>query len=394
MTAPTPSPSPAQPAAHAAALAPAAMPDFGALQGLRVVDLSRVLAGPYCTQILADHGADVLKIEPPVGDETRGWGPPFDADGTASYFLGLNRNKRGAVMDFTQDVQREALLGLLEGADVVVENFKTGTMEKWGLGPEVLTARFPRLVYCRITGFGADGPLGGLPGYDAAIQALSGIMSVNGEPDARGGEPLRVGLPVVDMVTGLNAVIGILMALNERTRSGRGQFLEVALYDAGLSLLHPHAANHLLDGRVPGRTGNAHPNICPYDTFATGTEKIFLAVGNDKQFATLCRVIGADDLPQDERFRSNGQRSVNRVALKERLEAALAAFECAPLADRLVREGVPCAPIFDVARSLADAHTQHRGMVVQIDGYRGVASPIKLQRTPPQYRLTPPKRQC
>jgi formyl-CoA transferase len=218
-------------------------------------------------------------------------------------------------------------------------------------------------------------------------------MSVNGEPDARGGEPLRVGLPVVDMVTGLNATLGILMALQERGRSGKGQYVEVALYDAGLSLLHPHAANHLLDGRIPGRTGNAHPNICPYDTYATGTEKIFLAVGNDKQFATLCRVIGAGDLPGDERFKTNGLRSVNRVALKERLEAALAAFACKPLADSLVREGVPCAAIVDVAQALADPHTQHRGMVVAIDGYKGVASPIKLSRTPASYRRAPPKRQ-
>ena len=285
---------------------------LGSLHGLRVVDLSRVLAGPYCTQILADHGADVLKIEPPVGDETRGWGPPFNAQGTASYFQGLNRNKRGSTMDLTQPAERDALLALLAEADVLVENFKTGTMEKWGLGYEVLRQRFPRLVYCRITGFGADGPLGGLPGYDAAIQALSGIMSVNGEPDARGGEPLRVGLPVVDMVTGLNAALGVSFALIERERSGLGQFVEVALYDAGLSLLHPHAANHLMDGRIPGRSGNAHPNITPYDTFATGTEKIFLAVGNDKQFATLCRVIGVPGLASDERFANNGQRTRHR----------------------------------------------------------------------------------
>ena len=363
----------------------------GSLAGVRVVDLSRVLAGPYCTQILADHGADVLKIEPPGGDETRGWGPPFDAQGRASYFLGLNRNKRGCTMDLTQPAAREALWALLEDADVVVENFKAGTMEKWGFGPEVLCERFPRLVYARVTGFGADGPMGGLPGYDAAIQALAGLMSVNGEPDERGGEPLRVGLPVVDMVTGLNTAIGILMALQERQRSGRGQVVEVALYDAGLSLVHPHAANHLLDGRVPRRSGNAHPNICPYDTYATATGKIFLAVGNDRQFATLCRMIGADDLPADPRFASNGQRSVHRVALKDRLEAALAAADVRELADRLVRAGVPCAPIQDVPTALADPHTAHRGMVVSIgQDYRGVASPVKLSRTPASYRLAPP----
>ncbi len=363
----------------------------GSLEGLKVIDLSRVLGGPCCTQILADHGADVLKIEPPQGDETRGWGPPFDAHGVASYFIGLNRNKRGRVMDLTQPAVRNELLALLADADVLVENFKTGTLEKWDLGFDRLHAMFPRLVHCRVSGFGADGPLGGLPGYDAAIQALTGIMSVNGEPDERNGAPLRVGLPVVDMVTALNAALGIMFALNERQRSGLGQFVEAALYDCGLSLLHPHAANHLLDGRMPRRTGNAHPNITPYDTFATGSEPIFLAVGNDKQFATLCRLIDANELLGDERYANNGQRCVNRVALKHALEAKLAGHQCKPLADALVRAGVPCAPIQDVAAALADPHTQHREMVVRIgEGYRGVASPIKLGRTPATYRLPPP----
>jgi crotonobetainyl-CoA:carnitine CoA-transferase CaiB-like acyl-CoA transferase len=360
----------------------------GSLEGLKVIDLSRVLGGPYCTQVLADHGADVLKIEPPQGDETRGWGPPFDAQGVASYFIGLNRNKRGRVMDLTQPAVREELLVLLADADVLVENFKTGTLERWGLGFDTLHAKFPRLVHCRVSGFGADGPLGGLPGYDAAIQALSGIMSVNGEA---GGAPLRVGLPVVDMVTGLNAALGIMFALNERRRSGLGQFVEAALYDCGLSLLHPHAANHLMDGRIPRRTGNAHPNITPYDTFATGSEPIFLAVGNDRQFATLCNLIGASELAGDERFVNNGQRCSHRAELKALLEAKLAAHQCKPLADALVRAGVPCAPIQDVAAALADPHTLHREMVVRIGpDYRGVASPIKLGRTPATYRLPPP----
>lgn len=363
----------------------------GALQGITVIDLSRVLGGPYCTQILADHGADVLKIEPPQGDETRGWGPPFDEQGRASYFLGLNRNKRGRNMDLSTPAARDELLALLADADVLVENFKTGTLEKWGLGWDTLSQRFPRLVHCRVSGFGADGPLGGLPGYDAAIQALAGLMSVNGEPDARGGQPLRVGLPVVDMVTGLNAALGVMFALRERELSGRGQFVEAALYDCGLSLLHPHAANHLLDGRVPGRSGNAHPNITPYDTFATATEPLFLAVGNDGQFTTLCRMIGADSLPTDPRFANNGQRSLNRVELKALLEQRLAAHDGPVLADQLVRAGVPCAPIQDVATALAAPHTAHRGMVVKIgEQYQGVASPIKLSRTPATYRLPPP----
>lgn len=362
----------------------------GALHGVRVIDLSRVLAGPYCTQILADHGASVLKIEPPQGDETRGWGPPFADDGTASYFLGLNRNKEGRTLDLNDPRAREELLALLADADVLVENFKTGTMEKWGLGYDALSQRFPRLIHCRISGFGADGPLGGLPGYDAAIQALCGIMSVNGEA---GGAPLRVGLPVVDMVTGLNAALGILFALHERGRSGRGQFVEAALYDCGLSLLHPHAANYLLDGRVPKRTGNAHPNIYPYDAFATGTEPIFLAVGNNRQFAALCALIGADALSEDERFADNARRSVNRAELKRLLEQRLAGFECRPLARRLIDAGVPCAPIQDVATALEDEHTRHRKMVIAIGPeYRGVASPIKLNRTPATYRLPPPAR--
>ena len=370
------------------------IPNTGSLQGIQVIDLSRVLGGPYCTQILGDHGADVLKIEPPQGDETRGWGPPFK-DGVSSYFTGLNRNKTGRVMDLTQPAQREELLALLANADVLVENFKTGTLEKWGLGFDVLHAKFPRLVHCRVSGYGADGPLGGLPGYDAAIQALSGIMSVNGEA---GGDALRVGLPVVDMVTGLNAALGIMFALNERQKSGLGQFVEAALYDCGISLLHPHAANHLMDGRTPRRSVNAHPNIYPYDTFATQTEPIFLAVGNDKQFASLCAVLGVDVLAIDPLFLTNAQRSVNRAALKQRLEAAQQHMACADLSAQLNAKGVPNAPILDVAQSLAHPHTAHRNMVVKKtfgDGsnsrdYSGIGSPIKLSRTPASYRLPPP----
>lgn len=364
----------------------------GALEGIKVIDLSRVLGGPYCTQILADHGADVLKIEPPQGDETRGWGPPFDADGTASYFLGLNRNKRGMTMDLHDPVQREALLKLLADADVLVENFKTGSMEKWGIGFETLHAKFPRLIHCRVSGFGADGPLGGLPGYDAAIQAMSGLMSINGE---KGGEPLRMGIPIVDIATGMSAAMGVLLALHERDKSGGsglGQFVESSLYDNGLALLHPHSANHLLDGRVPGRSGNAHPNIVPYDTFATGTEPIFLAVGNDGQFAKLVQILGAPELAQDARFVSNKDRNIHRIALKAALEERLQLFACKPLADQLIRSGVPCAPIQDIQAALSDTHTQHRNMVVKIENYQGIASPIKLSRTPASYRLPPPRR--
>lgn len=359
----------------------------GALAGIRVIDLSRILGGPYCGQILGDHGADVLKVEPPQGDDTRAWGPPF-RDGVASYYMGLNRNKLGTRLDLASEQGRSVLLGLLEGADVLVENFKTGTMEKWGLGYEQLSQRFPRLVHCRVSGFGADGPLGGLAGYDAAVQALAGIMSVNGEV---GGEPLRVGLPVVDLVTGLNAALGVLLALQERARSGKGQFIEASLFDSGLSLLHPHAANWFMDGREPKLTGNAHPNIYPYDAFPTRTAAIFLAVGNDRQFALLCRHLGAAELADDERYARAGARSANRAALRELLVALLASHDGPGLADELMAIGVPCAPVLSVSEALNHPHTAHREMVVKIgDGYTGVASPIKLSRTPATYRHPPP----
>ncbi|SOY70047.1 CaiB/BaiF CoA transferase family protein [Cupriavidus taiwanensis] len=358
----------------------------GALAGIRVVDLSRILGGPYCGQILGDHGADVLKIEPPQGDDTRTWGPPFK-DGVASYYFGLNRNKRVMRLDLTAEPDREVLLALLAEADVLVENFKTGTLEKWGLGYDELSVRFPRLVHCRVSGFGADGPLGGLPGYDAAIQAMSGILSINGEAD---GDPLRVGLPVVDMVTGLNAVIGVLLALQERARSGRGQFVETALYDSGLSLLHPHAANWFMSGKTPQRTGNAHPNIYPYDTVATATDPVFLAVGNDRQFRILCEHLQVPALADDERYATAGARSVNRAALKAELEARMRTLDGKALADTLVAAGVPCAPVLSVADALQHPHTRHREMVVEMEGgYRGLGAPVKLSRTPASYRYAP-----
>lgn len=359
----------------------------GALAGIRVIDLSRVLGGPYCGQILGDHGADVLKIEPPQGDDTRAWGPPFQ-NGVASYYLGLNRNKLGMQLDLSGKAGQDVLLGLLEGADVLIENFKTGTLEKWGLGYAQLAERFPRLVHCRVSGFGADGPLGGLAGYDAAVQALTGIMSVNGET---GGEPLRVGLPVVDLVTGLNAALGVLLALQERARSGKGQFVEASLFDCGLSLLHPHAANWFGDGKRPALTGNAHPNIYPYDAFPTGTKPIFLAVGNDRQFGLLCQHLQTPGLAQDERYRDARSRSVNRAELRAALEILLRELDGATLAESLMQLGVPCAPILTVDAALQHPHTAHRKMVVHIgDDYTGIASPIKLSRTPATYRQPPP----
>lgn len=360
-------------------------PGTGALQGMRVLDLSRILGGPLCGQILGDHGADVLKVEPPSGDDTRAWGPPFK-DGVASYYHGLNRNKRIQFLDLSSAQGQEKVLELMAQADVVIENFKIGTMEKWGIGFKQVQERFPRLVWCRVSGFGEDGPLGAWPGYDAAIQAMTGLMSVNGEAD---GGPLRVGLPVVDMVTGMNAVIGVMMALHERQRSGLGQLVDAALYDSGISLLHPHAANWFMDGKQPQRSGNAHPNISPYDVLQTGSIPVFFAVGNDRQFKLLCEHIGCPQLVQDTRFATAGQRSIHRDALKPLLEQALSAFEGDALATALMKIGVPAAPVQAVDAALDHPHTLHRGLRVEMPGYQGVGSPIKLSRTPATYRHVP-----
>lgn len=358
----------------------------GALDGIRVIDASRVLGGPFCGQILADHGADVIKIEPPMGDETRGWGPPFVGD-AASYFIGVNRNKRDVSIDMRQPLGQELLLRMLEDADVFVENFKIGTLEKWGLGAETLREKFPRLVHCRISGFGADGPYGSQPGYDAAVQAMTGLMSVNGEPD---GGPLRMGVPIIDMVTGMNGVIGILLALQERNRSGEGQFVEATLYDSGVSMLHPQLPNYYLNGKVPERSGNRHPNICPYDAFETSTVPLFLAVGNNRQFATLCKILGRPELATDERYVTNAQRNEHRDTLRETLVALLAEKDGQQVSQELVAAGVPCGPVRNIDQVVNDPHTHHRGMIVDIDDYRGTGSPVKLSRTPATYRLRPP----
>jgi formyl-CoA transferase len=359
----------------------------GALDGIRVIDLTRVLAGPYCTQILGDHGADVLKIEPPGGDETRTWGPPFQ-DGVAAYFLGVNRNKRSIVLDLTTEMDRATLLDLLKDADVVVENFKSGTMEKWGLGyKDVLSRKFPRLIHCCVSGFGADGPFGGFPGYDAAVQASAGLMSVNGDAD---GGPTRMGVPVVDLFTGMNAAIGILLALQERARSGQGQSVDVSLYDSAISVLHPYAPNYIYSGKIPHRVGNAHPNISPYDSYETKTGPIFLAVGNDRQFRKMLDILGKPALADDARFKSNADRVINRVPLKTELEALLASWDCGKLEDTLIRNGVPCGAVRTVDQVLAEPHTRHREMLVEIDEYKGIGSPIKMSRSKASYRLKPP----
>jgi crotonobetainyl-CoA:carnitine CoA-transferase CaiB-like acyl-CoA transferase len=364
----------------------------GALAGIRVVDLSRVLGGPYCTMILADHGAEVIKVEPPQGDETRSWGPPFAerADGTrdASYFLGVNRNKRALTLDLSVAQGRAVLLRLLERADVLVENFKTGTLEKWNLGyAQALAERFPGLIHCRVSGFGADGPLGGLPGYDAVVQAMSGLMSINGEV---GRDCVRLGTPVVDLATGMYSAIAVLMALQERTRSGRGQFIDMTLYDCATALLHPQAANYLLSGARPAPLGNAHPNVAPYDKWSTRTGEIFIAVGNDRQFRLLVEVLGQPQLAADGRFATNADRMTHRAALRAALDQAFLQADGHALAERLLRSGVPAGIVQPIDQALASPHAQARAMVVQTGDIRSVGTPIKFSRTPAQMRCPPP----
>lgn len=359
----------------------------GALAGIKVVDLTRVLGGPYCTMILSDHGADVIKVEPPQGDEVRDWGPPFH-EGDASYFIGVNRNKRSLGLDISKPEGRAVLLRLLDDADVLIENFKPGSMEKWGIGYDVLSEKFPGLIHCRISGFGADGPLGGLPGYDAILQAMTGLMSING--DASTG-PMRLGTAIVDMGTGLYSAVGILMALHERGTSGRGQYLDMTLYDCGMALLHPQAANFFLNGKRPAGTGNPHPNLVPYDKYPTRTCEIFIASGNNGQFRKLCELIGRPELADDPRFGSNGERNVNRAALTEALAAAFADQDGNELSLRLIRNGVPAGPVLPVDESTAAPHTAHREMVTELDWYRGIGTPIKFSRTQGGTRRPPPK---
>ncbi|MET0679222.1 MAG: CoA transferase [Bradyrhizobium sp.] len=361
----------------------------GAMTGLKVVDLSRVLAGPLCTQMLADHGADVIKVESPAGDETRGLGPPFDAAGQAAYFGAVNRGKRAMALDLSCPEGRDVLQVLLKDADVLVENFLPGTMERWGLGYENdLRARFPRLIYCAISGFGADGPLGGLPGYDAVLQAMCGLMSINGTHDSGA---TRVGVPIVDYVTGYNAFSGVLLALAARERTGAGQRVEATLFDTALALLIPHAANWICSGGTPGRTGSAHPNIAPYDKFAAADGEIFLGILNDGQFRRFCQKVGRADLLDDPRFRTNADRLGNVAALREEIQRALAVYPSEQLCRDLMRVGVPAGAVNTVPQAFAQAHVAHRDMLIEGEGHRAPGIPVKLAQTPGGAGRPPPR---
>jgi crotonobetainyl-CoA:carnitine CoA-transferase CaiB-like acyl-CoA transferase len=358
-----------------------------ALDGLKVVDLTRVLGGPFATQLLADHGANVIKVEPPQGDEVRDWGPPFH-DGDAAYFLAINRNKRSIGLDLAREEGRQVLLALLKDADILIENFKPGSMEAWGIGYAELSELFPRLIYCKISGFGADGPLGGFPGYDGVVGAMVGHCSVTGSEESG---PTRLGLPVVDISTGLYCVNGILLAVVERVASGRGQFLEVTLYDAAMSLMHPHFTNFFMSGQVPMRTGNQHASLVPYGMFPTRTVPVMLGVGNDNAFRKLADAIGRSDLAGDPRFATNGDRQKNRELLNEIITTQLSEVDGESFALDLLRAGLVCGPVLDTRQALESEHTNARGIVYEDDWYRGIGTPVRLGRTPGGLKSLPPK---
>ncbi len=375
----------------------------GPLTGLRVLDLTRVLAGPWATQILADFGAHVIKIEKPgEGDDTRGWGPPFitNADGTkgdAAYFLSANRGKWSVTIDMASSRGQELIRQLAAQSDIVMENFKVGGLKKYGLDYESLKAINPRLIYCSLTGFGQNGPYAQRAGYDFMIQGMGGIMSVTGQPDgAPGAEPMKVGVAFADIFTGLYCTIGIQAALYHRERTGQGQYIDVALLDSQVGVLANQALNYLVGGKAPTRMGNAHPNIVPYQTFATKDGFIIMAVATDRQFKEYCAIIGLPDLAQDERFRLNRGRVVNRAELipllvepmKTRTTAEwVAAFEAA---------AIPCGPINTIDQVFANEQVLARGLQIGLtreDGVQvpGVANPIVFSETPIEYDKAPPR---
>jgi crotonobetainyl-CoA:carnitine CoA-transferase CaiB-like acyl-CoA transferase len=358
----------------------------GPLEGLVVADLSRVLAGPFATMLLGDLGADVVKVEHPEGgDETRAWGPPFSG-GHSTYYLAVNRNKRSVALDLKRDPDRRAARALAARADVLVENFKAGAAERLGLGYEEVARDNPGLVWCSISGFG-HGAGAELPGYDFLVQAMSGLMSITGPV---GGEPTKVGVALVDVLTGLYAASGILAALHARERTGRGQRVDVSLLGSALASLVNQASSFLCTGARPRAMGNRHPSITPYETLATADRPLVVAVGNDGQFARLCRVLGVPGAATDPRFATNADRVTNRDALAELLERALAARGASDWVAALSEAGVPCGLVNDVGEAFALAERLGLEPVAAAGGIPQVANPIRLSSAPVSYRLAPP----
>lgn len=376
---------------------------MSALSGLRVLDLSRVLAGPWAGQMLADLGADVVKVERPgAGDDTRAWGPPYlrDADGRdtseAAYFLSANRNKRSITIDFTQPEGQQRVRDLVQRADVLIENFKVGGLAAYGLDYQSLQALNPRLIYCSVTGFGQQGPYAKRAGYDFMIQAMGGLMSITGKADGEDGAgPVKVGVALTDILTGLYASNAILAALAERERSGQGQYIDLALLDVQIACLGNQALNYLTTGVPPRRLGNAHPNIVPYQDFPTADGDFILTVGNDGQFRKFCEVAGHPEWATDPRFVSNAARVASRAELIPLIRQVTVFRTTAEWIAALEQAGVPCGPINDLAQVFADPQVQARGTRIRMAHPLAgevdlVANPIRLSRTPVDYRRPPP----
>jgi len=365
------------------------------LDGIKVLDLSRVLAGPWCTQLLADLGAEVIKIERPgSGDDTRHWGPPWHGEGdrrVSAYFVSCNRGKKSAAIDFAQS-EGAALVGQLAGqADVVVENFKVGGLEKFALDAQSLRSANPRLVYASITGFGQDGPYADRAGYDFIIQGMGGMMSVTGLPDGEpGGGPLRVGVAVVDLFTGLYTAAAILAALYRREKSGVGAHIDMALFDTQLAMLANQASNALVSGKDPPRQGNTHPNIVPYQPFVAADQPIIIAVGNDRQFARLADICGHPEWASDERFASNSARVANRAEMVALVRECIRGKPAAEWLEQLEKAGIPAGPINRVTQALEDVQAQHREMVRTIAGMPLMGSPVRLDGERADSELPPP----
>ncbi len=371
----------------------------GPLDGLRVLDLSKVLAGPWSTQILGDLGAEVIKVElPGVGDETRRWGPPFldDGSGDAAYYLATNRNKRGISINLAHEGGASLIRQLVVQADILVENFKVGALARYGLDYASLSALKPDLIYCSITGFGQDGPHAHRGGYDFLVQGMSGLMSVTGFPDDQGGAPTKVGIPVSDLFTGLYATIAILAAVNHRTHTGEGQHIDCALLDTQLSLLANQASNYLNGGMVPGRLANEHPNVVPYQDFATADGHVLVAVGTDKQFRDFCVLIGLDDLGTDPRFATNSGRSTHRRALQALMGPAIQQWTSQDLLGAMQARGLPGGPVNSIPDALADPQVAARDLIQTLDrdgqSIRSLAFPARLSKSPATYRQAPPVR--
>jgi crotonobetainyl-CoA:carnitine CoA-transferase CaiB-like acyl-CoA transferase len=357
------------------------------LDGVLVADFTRVLAGPAATMTLGDLGADVIKVESPAGDETRDWRPPQAADGTATYFLALNRNKRSIAFDLTRSDDRELARRLIGRADVMVDNFKPGGLERLGLDPEELRAANPRLVHCSITGFGG-GAGAELPGYDPLVQALSGLMSITGPPD---GEPSKVGVALVDVIAGLNATVAILAALRDRDRTGAGQRIEITLLGSALAALVNQASGYLNAGKVPDRLGNVHPSIEPFATYAAADAPVMICAGNDRQFAALAEALEIPEVATDPRFATNPDRVANRSELRKLIEGRMAGAPASEWVGKLRAGGVPAGPVNDVAAAFELADTLGLGPVDDREGARTVASPLGLERTPPRTARRPPR---